>query len=151
MPVVGFGVVAGIGHDDIETNLLEGSFQQRNEAIDIDARATADQNAQQQVAGAVEGTLELSVATVADRLPFFADAGAATHIVQAPWTALQAGGVECDTMHALAPLQKAAHRITEQTLGQGDTQQAAASLLQSCKVRHPGQAQYSAEIAKFRE
>lgn len=56
-------------------------------------------------------------------------------------TALQAGGVEGGQTDALASVQEALNRGTEELLGQGSAQQAPAGLLQSGEVRHPVQVQ----------
>src|SRR5262249_61683095 len=75
--VIRLGVVAGIGDDAPRPDRLERRVQQRHEAVGVDARPAAGQDADDHVAGAVDAQLQLGVAAVSDGLPRAPPAGAA--------------------------------------------------------------------------
>jgi hypothetical protein len=122
-------------------HLFPRRFQQRHEAIDIDAGATADQHGQQQVAGAVDRCFQLGVAAVSDRLPAFCAGMTAADVVEAASPTVQSGRVEGGSADAAAAWLEASDGGGEEATCSGGAEQASAGLLQCGEVRQLAQAE----------
>jgi len=143
--VIGFRIESGIAQDRVGLNVHEHRIQKRNKPIDIGAGATADQSGKHQMARAIEGRFELGVATVSHGLPLFCGTVAASDVVQAAVTAVQAGRVEGDPSQVATPFQETLDRGLEESARPGGFEEPVAGLLEGGKVRHGAEAQMPAQ------
>jgi hypothetical protein len=144
--VVGFRIVASVGHDAPGSDDRQRGLQQRHEAIDIDVGSAAGQHADDDVTGTIAGNFEFGKAAVSDGLPGASFAGASSDEVATGVTAIQAGGVEGDAGAAAPPTEEAAHSAVQQAAGAWLAEQTGRGLLQSGKVGNALQADSPGQI-----
>src|SRR5262245_44094746 len=133
--MIGLGVEARIAENRVDEDLRQGRVQQRDEAIDIGARPSADKSRYHQVTLAVEGRFELGESTVSDGLPPLCGRMAPTHIIEAPMAAFQTRRVHGDAFEAPTALEESTNGGVEELSCPSRLQQATARLLKSREVR----------------